>query len=127
MPNRCRTFIYLFYSFFFFFHLFGSFSTFVVYLACLCNCFQYISCFKQKRYSLAVFSVRERFFRTLFLQCNADFHLNGISKPSRSVSPKKGIPVPLYSKKRVRGLYFEKCVRFNVICSFEGKNTFELM
>ena len=57
----------------------------------------------------------------LFLQCNADFDLKGIFKPSRCVSHEKGIPVPLYSKKRVRGLYFEKCVRFNVICSLTGR------
>ena len=56
---------------------------------------------------LLFFSEGAFFFRTLFLQCNADFDLNGISKPSRCVSHEKGIPVPLYSKKCVRGLYFE--------------------
>ena len=67
--------VYLFILFlFFFFHLFGSFSTFVVYLTCLCNCFQYISCFKQKRYSLAVFQWGSVFLEHCFSNAPLIFH-----------------------------------------------------
>ena len=116
-----RLFIYLFYFFFFFFHLFGSFSNFVVYLTCLCNCFIIFRALSKNDTPLLFFSEGAFFFRILFLQCNADFDLNGIFRLYRCVSLKKGIPVPLYSKKRVRGLYFEKCCRSNVICSFDGQ------
>ena len=121
-PIRHRTFIYLFILFlFFFFHLFGSFSNFVVYLTCLCNCFIIFRALSKNDTPLLFFSEGAFFFRILFLQCNADFDLNGIFRLYRCVSLKKGIPVPLYSKKRVRGLYFEKCCRSNVICSFDGQ------
>ena len=67
------------------------------------------------------------FFRISILQCNADFPFLAAVLASESVSLKKGIPVPFYSKKCVRGLYFEKCVRFNAISSFDGQIEFEVM
>lgn len=62
-----------------------------------------------------------------FLWYTADFPFLAVILASRSVSNKKGIPVPLYSKECVRGLYFEKCCRSNVISSFKGRSKFEVM
>lgn len=62
-----------------------------------------------------------------FLWYTAYFPFLAVILASRCVSPKKCIPVPLYSKECVRGLYFEKCVRFNVIYSFDGQSKFEMM
>ena len=119
--------LFIYFISFFLFSSFWFFFNFFVYLTCLFNCFQYISCFKQKRYSLAAFQWGSVFLEHCFFNAPLIFHLKGIFKPSRCVSIKKGIPVPLSSKQCVRGLYFEKYCLSNVIFSFDGQSKFEMM